>query len=84
MHEASWLYWLGFDGLRAAGRLSVPSLFVHGDECALPDNVRAITARLPASTRLEWHPGFQTDFYDRDDLVTLASQTAHEHFGRTL
>lgn len=82
MNEASWLYWLGYDGLRAASRLRVPSLFVHGDECALPDNVRAITARL-SGARVEWHPGFQVDFYDRDPLVDMACEAAYQHFSRT-
>lgn len=80
MSEITWLYWLTFDGLRAAERLTVPTLFVHGDECALPENVKRVHGRMPGKKHLIWHPGFQADYYDRDDLVQLAVEAADEHF----
>jgi uncharacterized protein len=36
----------------AASRVSVPTLFVHSDDCALPDNVRACVAGSP--DRASW------------------------------
>lgn len=84
MDEATWLYWLTFDGVRHAERLRVPTLFVHGDECALPDNVRRIHSRMPGPKRLVWERGFQVDFYDRSDLVALSVSAADEHFRATL
>jgi uncharacterized protein len=84
MDERSWLHWLTFDGLRAAERLEVPTLFIHGDECALPDNVRRIHQHMPGPKRLRWQAGFQVDFYDREDLVTLSVEEADQHFRSTL
>lgn len=48
MPEATWLYWLTYDRLTTAERVHVPTLFVHGDGCALPDNVKRIHARMTA------------------------------------
>ncbi len=84
MSEQTWAHWLTFDGIAAAARLAVPTLFVHGDECALPQNVKQVYGRIAVEKRLVWQPGFQADFYDRADLVELASGEAHRHFQRTL
>jgi uncharacterized protein len=84
MSEMTWLYWLTFDGLTTAGRIDVPTLFVHGDECALPDNVKRIHARMTAPRTLIWEKGFQVDFYDRPDLVALSIEAADRHFRPTL
>ena len=84
MSEQSWLHWLTFDGLSPAQRLSVPTLFVHGDECALPDNVKRIHERMPGKKQLVWHPGFQVDWYDRPDLVDFAATEADAHFRSTI
>jgi uncharacterized protein len=84
MAEMSWLHWLTFDGISPAQRLRVPTLFVHGDECALPDNVKRIHAAMPGPKEMIWHPGFQVDYYDRPDLVGLAADAADRHFRRTL
>ncbi|MBB6096157.1 hypothetical protein HNQ60_005048 [Povalibacter uvarum] len=84
MDEATWMYWLTFDGLRRAERLRVPTLFVHGDECALPDNVKRISQRMLGRKRMVWETGFQVDWYDRPDRVALAVDAADEHFRGTL
>jgi uncharacterized protein len=80
MSEITWAYWLTFDGLRAAEQLSIPTLFVHGDGCALPANVKRIHERLRAPKKLIWHPGFQVDFYDSPDLVDLSVSATDEMF----
>lgn len=84
MAEFSWLYWLGFDGLSPAAAVSVPVLLVHGDDCVLPGNVKAVRDRLAGPAELLWADGTQTDFYDRPEQVTLAADAAADHFRRTL
>jgi uncharacterized protein len=84
MSELTWLYWLTFDGLGTAERVHVPTLFLHGDECALPDNVKRIHALMTAPRTLIWEKGFQVDFYDRPDLVALSVEAADRHFRPTL
>jgi len=84
MAALSWLYWLTFDGLSAADRVSTPTLMVHGDDCVLPANARAVHDRLKGQKRLLWTGGAQTDFYDQPAAVATAVAAAQEHFGRTL
>ncbi len=84
MAEASWLYWLTFDGLSAPGHVAVPTLLVHSDGCVLPDNAKAVHDRLAGPRELVWAQGSQTDFYDRPDQVTQAVDAADRHFRRTL
>jgi uncharacterized protein len=84
MAELSWMYWLTFDGLSAASRVSAPTLFVHGDDCVLPDNVRLVRDRLAGPSELIWADGGQIDFYDQPDQVSLAVEAADRHFRRTL
>jgi uncharacterized protein len=84
MAELSWLYWLGFDGLSSAARASAPSLFVHSDDCVLPDNVKAVRDRMAGPAELVWANGTQTDFYDMPQQVTLAAAAAADHFRKTL
>lgn len=83
MAELSWRYWLSFDGLSAAARVSVPSLFVHGEDCVLPANVRSVRSRIAGPTELVWADGGQTDFYDQPTQVSLAVEAADKHFART-
>jgi hypothetical protein len=84
MAEFSWIYWLTFDGLSPAGRVQVPSLFVHGDDCVLPDNVTSVHGRLAGPTELVWAEGTQIDFYDQPAQVSLAVDAADRHFRGTL
>lgn len=84
MAEMSWLYWLTFDGLSAADEVSKPALFVHGDECVLPGNVKEVHARIRGEKELVWTGGSQVDFYDQQRLVDKAMAAVVPWFDRTL
>lgn len=84
MSEITWAHWLTFNGVRAGAQLIVPTLFVHGDGCALPANVKRIHEHLRTPKKLVWHPGFQVDFYDSPDLVDLSVEATHEMFRMAL
>jgi uncharacterized protein len=84
MAEFSWLYWLTFDGLSAAARVSAPSLLVHSDDCVLPDNAKAVSERVTGPREMAWTEGTQTDFYDQPAQVELAVDAADRHFRETL
>lgn len=84
MHPITWLYWLSFDGMRAADKVKVPTLFIHGDNCVLPEHVRQIYEKVQGKKNLIWTEGDQISFYDRSDLVDLAVEAAHQHFNATL
>lgn len=80
----SWSEWLTFDALAAAPSVSVPTVMVHADDAALPDNARRFFSALPGPRHLFWTVGTQTDFYDRDPQIGLAIDVAVAHFRRTL
>jgi dienelactone hydrolase len=84
MAEMSWLPWLTFDGLAAAGSASVPTLFVHSDGCVFPDNIGTLRRRLRGPVDVVWGEGTQTDFYDRPEQVAFAVDAVDAHFGATL
>jgi hypothetical protein len=85
MAELTWTYWFTFDGLSAANGVEAPCLFVHGDECVLPDNARRVHDRVRGPKKLVWaDEGFQVDWYDRTDLVSTAMQAVGPWFDETL
>ena len=85
MAETSWLHWLSFDGLAAAPSVITPTLMVHSDGCALPDNAKAVYARLAGKKELAWiDKGTQTDFYDVPEYVNIAADRAAAWFEETL
>ncbi|HET9986702.1 MAG TPA: hypothetical protein VFQ38_24200 [Longimicrobiales bacterium] len=84
MTELTWAHWLTFDGLGAARPVAVPSLFVHGDGCVFPENVRTIAKRLTGPVEIAWGDGTQTDFYDRPAQMSFALDAIDHHFRDTL
>jgi fermentation-respiration switch protein FrsA (DUF1100 family) len=80
----SWGEWLTFDAIAVAPSVSVPTLMVHADDAALPDNARRFFDAVSGPKHLFWTVGAQTDFYDREPQVGLAVDVAVAHFRRTL
>lgn len=80
----AWADWLTYDALAAAPRVTVPTLLIHSDDSAYPDNVRRFHAALAGPKALVWTQGQHIDFYDRDPWVGTALTAAAAHFARTL
>jgi uncharacterized protein len=83
MATLSWAPWLLFDGLSAADRVDAPALFVHGDGCVFPDQVRLVHSRLRGRKQLVWAAGTQTDFYDQPEQVEIAVNAADNFLKET-
>jgi uncharacterized protein len=84
MAELSWLHWLAYDGLGPSVAVSTPSLFIHSDGCALPDNVKRVHERLKGPKSLAWLPdGTQEDYYDRPQHVDAAVERVVHWFQET-
>jgi uncharacterized protein len=75
MAAMSWWYWLSFDGLHAAEDVSTRALFIHSDDCVLPENARAVYSKLRGPKQLIWAKGGQTDFYDQPSHVDYVVET---------
>ncbi|HEY8549518.1 MAG TPA: hypothetical protein VIL35_06160 [Vicinamibacterales bacterium] len=84
MAEMTWFYWLTFDGLAAADRVTTPSIFVHSDGCAFPDHVRQVHARVQGPKELVWLSGSQIDFYDQPEQVNASVEAVSRWFDRTV
>lgn len=80
----SWSEWLEFNALSAAPKVNVPTLFVHTDKSAFPNNVRRFYNTMPGPKDLFWTQGVHSDFYDRDPYVAKAVQAVADHYGNTL
>lgn len=79
-----WLEWLTFDALAPARSVGVPSMFIHSDGAALPDNVRRFHAAVSGPKTLCWMEGEHTEFYDHEPLVTYAARAAAGHLRTAL
>ncbi len=83
---ASWSEWLqlnAIDGI--AERITVPALFIHSDNSALPDNVRRFYSMAKGPKELHWSSqGTQTDYYDQEPYVSKSVHIAAVHFGYAL
>jgi dienelactone hydrolase len=84
MSELSWLHWLAYDGLSPAASVAAPTLLIHSDGCALPDNARLVHARLAGKKRLAWLDGTQSDYYDQPQQVNAALEHVCAWFEETL
>lgn len=80
----SWHEWQGFDAMAIASKISTPTLIVHSDGSALPDNARKFYASLSGKKQLVWTEGQHLDFYDRDPQVATTVDALITHFQATL
>ena len=80
----AWADWLTYDALASAPAVTVPTLLVHSDDSAYPDNVRRFHAALGGPKDLLWTEGQHIDFYDRDPYVAKAAAAAADHFAHAL
>ena len=74
-----WPEWLTLDGLAPAPAIGVPTIMIHSDVAAFPDNVRRFHAALSGPKTLVWMEGEHTEFYDHEPLVTYVARTAASH-----
>ncbi len=79
-----WPEWLTLDGIAPAPAIGVPTVMIHSDGAALPDNVRRFHAALSGPKTLVWTEGEHTEFYDHEPLVTYAARTAAGHLKTAL
>jgi fermentation-respiration switch protein FrsA (DUF1100 family) len=80
----SWHEWQDFNGVAIASSIKAPTLIVHSDGSALPDNARKFYSQLGGQKQLVWTDGQHLDFYDRDPQVSTAVAAVATHFQKTL
>ena len=80
----SWEPWLDFDPVARASRVTAPTLIVHSDDSALPDQARKVHGLLGGPKALHWATGQHFDFYDQPQPVQAAADAVAAHFRATL
>lgn len=77
---ASWGSWIDFDPVPQASLVKVPTLVIHSEGAAFPDQARAVYERLGPNKQIIWANGTHYDFYDNDETVSFAADRLAEHF----
>ncbi|MCU0527131.1 MAG: alpha/beta hydrolase [Elainella sp. Prado103] len=80
----SWHEWQSFEAMGIAPQITTPTLMIHSDGSALPDNAREFYASLSGEKQLVWTEGQHLDFYDRDPQVSTTVDALVTHFQITL
>jgi uncharacterized protein len=76
MSVQSWNSWLSFDPVSAAAKVKVPTMIIHSDDSALPDQAKKVYGLLAGPKELSWQQGGHFEFYDNPDKVSLAAAEA--------
>jgi hypothetical protein len=80
-----WQEWLELNTIDGvAENITVPTLMVHSDNSALPDNVRRFYGLLKGPKDLLWTEGEHTQFYDQEPFVNKSADAVAAHFHRSL
>jgi fermentation-respiration switch protein FrsA (DUF1100 family) len=80
----SWPDWLQFDGVATAPGVKVPTLMVHSEKAAFPDNARRFDQQLGGPHEMQWLQGAQIDFYYQPQQVDPAVAAVAKHLRETL
>ncbi len=76
----SWETWLSFDPMSKAANISIPTMVIHSDGSALPENAKKFFEAVQGEKELKWLEGYHFDFYDQEKQVREASQEAANFF----
>ena len=69
---ASWENWLSFDALGEAAAITTPTMVVHSDQSAVPENAKALYNAVQGEKELVWSDGNHWDYYDSPKQVDNA------------
>jgi uncharacterized protein len=69
----SWDSWLSFDPVASAAKVKVPTMIIHSDDSALPDQARKVYGLLAGKKELTCLKGGHFEFYDNAVKVQEAA-----------
>jgi uncharacterized protein len=76
----AWEPWLNADPVSQASRVTAPTLIIHSERAAFPDQARKVHELLAGPKAIHWAEGAHFDFYDQADAVTGAATRVAAHF----
>jgi uncharacterized protein len=77
---SSWDSWLSLDPLSQAPKITTPTMVIHSDGCAFPDNAKALHAAVAGPKELVWADGNHYDYYDSNAQMEAAVQHVTRFF----
>ena len=80
----SWNEWLGFDPMSKAAAITTPTMVVHSDGCAFPDQAKKFYAQLQGEKELVWADGTHFDYYDSPAQIDAAVTNITRYFNAHL
>ncbi|WP_336697766.1 alpha/beta hydrolase [Curtobacterium sp. USHLN213] len=80
LNVQSWTTWLDFDALARASDITMPTIVVHSDESAVPENAKALYEAAQGDKELAWCDGNHWDYYDSDKHVDYAVANISRYF----
>ncbi|KAF5247346.1 hypothetical protein FANTH_6437 [Fusarium anthophilum] len=81
---ASWEAWVGWDPVGQASLVQAPTLIVHSEKAAFPDQAREVYRNLESQKEIVWVEGTHYDFYDDVEVVRSAADKLAKHFNTYL
>lgn len=69
-----------FDPISKASAIKVPTMVVHSDGCAFPDQAKKFYSLLQGEKELVWGDGFHFDYYDQSKQVDFAIKNVTRFF----
>ena len=81
----SWVPWLTFDAISAAGDVAQPVHIVHSESGAVPDGARRFIDGLPSEPVVRWLNDFTQEqlYYEADAVNAAISATADWYLAQT-
>ncbi len=73
MAVQSWESWLGFNPVAAAAQVKAPTMIIHSDDSAFPDQAKKVYGLLAGKKELSWLKGGHFEFYDNAAKVKEAA-----------
>lgn len=77
---ASWGAWVSWDPAAQAPHVQAPTLIVHSEKSAFPDQARAVYQNLKSPKQILWLKGAHYDFYDDAETVRSTADELAKHF----
>ncbi|MFL9658697.1 alpha/beta hydrolase [Streptomyces sp. PB17] len=80
---SSWTNWLTLDALGQAPSVTIPTIVVHSDGSALPENAKKLHEAVQGPKEVVWSDGNHYDYYDSpkqiDNAVTHVTRFFRTH-----
>jgi uncharacterized protein len=80
----SWETFQEFDPISKASAITIPTMVVHSDGCAFPEQAKKFYSLIQGVKELVWGDGYHFDYYDQPAQVDYAIRNVTRFFNEHL